>query len=55
MLGEGRHKVHGRAEGVLRPKLFCEAKIDEIYNLINIWRIWSWRQTLVNQIIASEV
>ena len=26
----GRHKVSGRADGVLRVKSFCEAKIDEI-------------------------
>ena len=45
----GRHKVHGR-----RP----EAKIDELYNLINIGlirRIWSWLQTPVMQIMASVV
>ena len=45
-------------EGFLRPKLFCEAEIDEIYDLVNnglIGRIQSWPQMLVNQIIASEV
>ena len=26
----GRHKVRGRADGVLRPKSLCEAKIEEI-------------------------
>ena len=35
----GRHKVRWRMDGRLRPKLFCEAKIDEIYNLINIGHI----------------
>ena len=33
--------------------LFCEAEIDEIYDLFG--RIQSWSRTLVNQIIASEV
>ena len=32
----GQQKVSGRADGDLRQKLFCEAKIDEIYDLINI-------------------
>ena len=46
------------ADGVLRPKLFCEAKINEIYNQINIGLNGSnlrWPQTLVKQIRASEV
>ena len=34
--GSGRHKVLGRANGVLRPKLFCEAKMDKIYDPIII-------------------
>ena len=36
LLCAGQHKVRGPADGVLRPKLFCEAEIDEIYDLINI-------------------
>ena len=54
----GRHKVRKRTDGILRPKLFCEAKIDEIYDLIkigHIGRIFSWPQTLVKQIMATEV
>ena len=30
----GRNKMRGRADGVLTPKYFCEAKIDEIYDKV---------------------
>ena len=51
----GQHKVCGRADGVLRPKQFCEAKINEVYNQINNGLNGSnlrWPQMLVKQIMA---
>ena len=43
------------ADGVLRPKSFCEAKNNKIYNQINIGLKGSnlrWPQTLVKHIMA---
>ena len=33
---QSRHKVHGCMDSVLGPKSFCEAKINEIYDKIDV-------------------
>ena len=33
---QSRHKVHGCMDSVLGPKSFCEAKIEEIYDKIDV-------------------
>ena len=54
----GRHKVRGRTDGILRPKKIYEAKIDEIYDPINIGllrKMLSLPQTPIKQTKASKV